>query len=144
NGKQRLSPRAWGGDQGESRGGSSVPDRSPARVTEADRDVCVGASARAARRCRGHLRRRVRASASVTRIYFFPSLAIPVDEGWRIEVHAWCCRLRSHRIVIPLVRKALGFERRRLTATEKQTCADRARWMFADNTRGHEISITAA
>ena len=70
-------------------------------------------------------------------VFLFPSLAIPVDEGWQIEVHAWCCRLRSHRVAIPLVRKALGFERARLSAMEKQTFAERARWMFADNTRGH-------
>ena len=67
-------------------------------------------------------------------VFLFPSLAIPGDEGWQIEVHAWCCRLRSHRVVIPLVRKALGFERARLSAMEKQTFAERARWMFADNT----------
>jgi len=60
-------------------------------------------------------------------VFLFPSLAIPVDEGWQIEVHAWCCRLRSHRVVIPLVRKALGFERARLSAMEKQTFAERAR-----------------
>jgi phosphatidate phosphatase APP1 len=78
------------------------------------------------------------------RIFFFPSVGIPVDGGWQVEVHAWCCRLRSRRVVIPLVRKALGFERVRLSATEKQTFAERARWMFADNTRGHAIAVAAA
>ena len=76
-------------------------------------------------------------------VFFFPSLALPVDEGWQIEVHAWCCRLRSHRVVIPVVREAFGFTRARLNAIEKQTFAERARWMFADNTRGHAITVTA-
>ena len=78
------------------------------------------------------------------RIFFFPSIGIPVDEGWQVEVHAWCYRLRSHRVVIPLVRKALGFERTRLTAREKQTFAERARWMFADNRSDHAIAVAAA
>jgi phosphatidate phosphatase APP1 len=78
------------------------------------------------------------------RLFFFPSLGIPVDDGWEVEVHAWCCRLRSRRVVIPLVRKALGLERTRLSASEKQTFAERARWMFADNKRGHAISVAAA
>jgi uncharacterized protein DUF2183 len=78
------------------------------------------------------------------RIFFFPSIGIPVDEGWQVEVHAWCYRLRSHRVVIPLVRKALGFERTKLTAREKQTFAERARWMFADNRRDHAIAVAAA
>ena len=75
---------------------------------------------------------------------FFPSLGIPVDGGWEVEVHAWCCRLRSRRVVIPLVRKALGFERIRLSATEKRTFAERARWMFADNKRGRAVAVAAA
>jgi phosphatidate phosphatase APP1 len=78
------------------------------------------------------------------RIFFFPSIGIPVDEGWQVEVHAWCYRLRSHRVVIPLVRKALGFERTRLSTSEKQTFAERARWMFADNRRDHAIAVAAA
>jgi uncharacterized protein DUF2183 len=78
------------------------------------------------------------------RLFFFPSLGIPIDGGWQVEVHAWCCRLRSRRAVIPLVRKALGFERVRLSASERQTFAERARWMFADNKRGHAIVVAAA
>jgi phosphatidate phosphatase APP1 len=78
------------------------------------------------------------------RICCFPSLGIPVDGGWQIDVHAWCYRLRAHRVVIPLVRKALGFERVRLSAIEKQTFAERARWMFADNLRGQAIAVEAA
>jgi phosphatidate phosphatase APP1 len=78
------------------------------------------------------------------RICCFPSLGIPVDGGWQIDVHAWCYRLRAHRVVIPLVRKALGFERVRLSAIEKQTFAERARWMFADNLRGQVIAVEAA
>jgi phosphatidate phosphatase APP1 len=78
------------------------------------------------------------------RICCFPSLGIPVDGGWQIDVHAWCYRLRARRIVIPLVRKALGFERVRLSAIEKQTFAERARWMFADNLRGQVIAVEAA
>jgi hypothetical protein len=78
------------------------------------------------------------------RIFFFPSIGIPVDEGWQVEVHAWCYRLRSHRVVIPLVRKLLGFERTRLTPLEKETFAERARWMFAINRRGHAIEVAAA
>jgi phosphatidate phosphatase APP1 len=78
------------------------------------------------------------------RIFFFPSLGIPVDGGWRVDVHAWCYRLRPHRVVIPLVRKALGFERVRLSAIDKQTFAERARWMFADNLRGQAITVAAA
>lgn len=78
------------------------------------------------------------------RICCFPSLGIPVDGGWQIDVHAWCYRLRAHRVVIPLVRKALGFERLRLSTIEKQTFAERARWMFADNTRGQAIAVAAA
>jgi phosphatidate phosphatase APP1 len=74
----------------------------------------------------------------------FPALAIPVEGGWQVDVHAWCYRLHARRVVIPLVRKALGFERVRLSATEKQTFADRARWMFADNTPGHSITVAAA
>jgi hypothetical protein len=81
---------------------------------------------------------------SEERIFFFPSLGIPVDDGWQVDVHAWCYRLRSRRVVIPLVRKALGFERTRLSADEKQTFAERARWMFADNRRGHAIEVNAA
>ena len=77
------------------------------------------------------------------RLFFFPSLGIPVDGGWEVEVHAWCCRLRSRRVVIPLVRKAFGFQRVRLSTTEKQTFAERARWMLAENKRGHTIAITA-
>ena len=77
-------------------------------------------------------------------ILLFPALGIPVDGGWHVEVHAWCYRLRSRAVVIPLVRKALGFERVRLSATEKQTFAERARWMFADNARGHTITVAAA
>jgi hypothetical protein len=78
------------------------------------------------------------------RLFFFPSLGIPIDGGWQVEVHAWCCRLRSRRAVIPLVRKALGFERVCLSASERQTFAERARWMFADNKRGHAIVVAAA
>jgi phosphatidate phosphatase APP1 len=74
----------------------------------------------------------------------FPSLGIPVDGGWQIDVHAWCYRLRAHRVVIPLIRKALGFERLRLSAAEKQTFAERARWMFAHNLRGQAIAVAAA
>jgi phosphatidate phosphatase APP1 len=77
-------------------------------------------------------------------MFFFPSIGIPVDGGWQVEVHAWCCRLRSRRVVIPLVRKALGFERVRLSASERQTFAERARWMFADNKRGHAIAVAVA
>ncbi len=77
-------------------------------------------------------------------ILLFPSLGIPVEGGWHVEVHAWCYRLRPRGVVIPLVRKALGFERVRLSATEKQTFAERARWMFADNARGHAITVAAA
>jgi len=78
------------------------------------------------------------------RVFFFPSIGIPVDEGWQVDVHAWCYRLRSYRVVIPLVRKALGFERTRLSPSEKQTFAERARWMFADNRRGQAIEVNAA
>ena len=85
-----------------------------------------------------------RRSKSEERIFVFPSIGIPVETGWQVEVHAWCYRLPSRRVVIPLVRRALGFERVRLSATEKQTFAERARWMFADNKRGHAISVTAA
>ena len=74
----------------------------------------------------------------------FPALGIPVEGGWQVEVHAWCYRLRAHRVVIPLVRKALGFERLRLSAAEKQTFAERARWMFAHNLRGQAIAVAAA
>ena len=77
------------------------------------------------------------------RVFFFPSLGTPVDDGWEIEVHAWCYRLRSRRVVIPVVRKALGFERMRLSAIEKETFAQRARWMFADNARGFVITVAA-
>jgi hypothetical protein len=80
---------------------------------------------------------------SEKRLFFFPSLGIPVDGGWEVEVHAWCCRLRSRRLVIPVVRKAFGFQRVRLSPAEKQTFAERARWMLADNTRGHSIAVTA-
>jgi phosphatidate phosphatase APP1 len=82
-----------------------------------------------------------RSWVSDERVFFFPSLALPVDDGWQVEVHAWCYRLRSHRVVIPLVRKALGFERTRLSASEKQTFAERARWMFAHNTPGSAIEV---
>ena len=75
---------------------------------------------------------------------FFPSLAIPVDEGWEIEVHAWCYHLRQRRAVIPLVRKAFGFRRARLNTTQKETFAERARWMLAENKRGHAIAVAAA
>jgi len=78
------------------------------------------------------------------RVCCFPSLGIPVDGGWQVEVHAWCYRLRAHRVVIPLVRKALDFERLRLSAAEKQTFAERARWMFAHNLRGQAIAVAAA
>lgn len=78
------------------------------------------------------------------RVCCFPSLGIPVDGGWQVEVHAWCYRLRANRVAIPLVRKALGFERLRLSAAEKQTFAERARWMFADNLRGQAIAVAAA
>jgi hypothetical protein len=74
----------------------------------------------------------------------FPSVGIPVDGGWQVEVHAWCFRLRPHRVVIPFVRKALGFERVRLSAAEKRMFAERARWMFADNLRGQAIAVAAA
>ena len=84
-----------------------------------------------------------RSWVSDERVFFFPSLALPVEDGWQVEVHAWCYRLRSHRVVIPLVRKALGFERTRLSANEKQTFAERARWMFAHNARGSAIEVTA-
>jgi phosphatidate phosphatase APP1 len=77
------------------------------------------------------------------RVCCFPSLGIPVDGGWQVEVHAWCYRLRAHRVVIPLVRKALGFERVRLSPDEKQTFAERARWMFADNLRGQAVAVAA-
>ena len=52
--------------------------------------------------------KRQRRWTSGDRIFFFPSIGIPVDDGWQVEVHAWCYRLRSHRVVVPLVRKALG------------------------------------
>ena len=77
------------------------------------------------------------------RVSLFPSLGIPVDGGWQVDVHAWCYRLRPRRVVIPLVRKALGFERVRLSSVEKQTFAERARWMFADNLRGQAIQVAA-
>jgi len=76
-----------------------------------------------------------------TEVFFYPSLGIPIDDGWQVDVHAWCYRLRSHRVAIPLVRKALGFERTRLSASEKQTFVERAQWMFAHNTRGHAIVV---
>src|SRR4029077_20851254 len=44
----------------------------------------------------------------------------------------------------PIVRKALGFEGVRLSAIEKQTFAERARWMFADNVRGQAIAVASA
>jgi phosphatidate phosphatase APP1 len=90
---------------------------------------------------RPHLPRR---KARDGRVCCFPSVGIPVDGGWQVEVHAWCFRLRAHRVVIPFVRKALGFERVRLSAAEKQTFAERARWMFADNLRGQAIAVAAA
>jgi len=106
--------------------------------------MCQGA--RQARRGAGNLRGRPRTPPPVSRpnILLFPSLGIPVDDGWEVEVHAWCYRLRPRGVVIPLVRKALGFERVRLSPTEKQTFAERARWMFADNARGHAITVAAA
>ena len=79
----------------------------------------------------------------MNRTFFFPAIGIPVDEGWQVEVHAWCYRLRSHRLVIPLVRKALGFERTRLSPSEKQRFAERAQWMFAHNARGHPVAVAA-
>ncbi|PYR33496.1 MAG: hypothetical protein DMF90_20585 [Acidobacteria bacterium] len=73
---------------------------------------------------------------------FFPSLGLPEGDGsWQIEVHAWCFRLRARRFVIPIVRKALGFKHVRLTATEQQRFAERARWMFVDNKRGRSIVV---
>jgi phosphatidate phosphatase APP1 len=76
-------------------------------------------------------------------LFVYPSLGIPVDDGWQVEVHAWCYRLRSHRVAIPLVRKALGFERTRLSESEKRTFAERARWMFAHNSAGRVIDLAA-
>jgi len=74
---------------------------------------------------------------------FFPSLGVPTDDGtWQIEVHAWCFRLRARRLVIPLVRKALGLEHATLTPSQEQTFVERARWMFVDNKRGRSISVT--
>lgn len=84
-----------------------------------------------------------RRSRGDRRVCCFPSLGIPVDGGWQVDVHAWCYRLRTHRVAIPLVRKALGFERVRLSGVEKQTFAERARWMFANNLRGQAIAVAA-
>jgi phosphatidate phosphatase APP1 len=44
-------------------------------------------------------------------------------------------------MVVPLVRKLLGFEKIRLTPAQKQIFAERARWMFVDNKRGRAISV---
>jgi phosphatidate phosphatase APP1 len=77
------------------------------------------------------------------RVCCFPALGIPVDGGWQVDVHVWCYRLRARHIVIPVVRKALGFERVRLSAAEKQTFAERSRWMLADNLRGQAIAVVA-
>jgi phosphatidate phosphatase APP1 len=75
---------------------------------------------------------------------FFPALGLPTGEGtWQIDLHAWCFRLRPRRLVIPLVRKALGFDHVTLTSSQKQTFAERARWMFVDNRRGRSIAVTA-
>jgi len=75
---------------------------------------------------------------------FFPAFGVPDGEGgWLIDLHAWCFRVRPRRLVIPLVRKALRFDHARLTALQKQTFAERARWMFVDNKRGRSIAVAA-
>ncbi len=75
---------------------------------------------------------------------FFPALGLPDGEDtWQIDVHAWCFRLRPRRLVIPVVRRALGYERATLTPLQRQTFAERARWMFVDNKRGRSIAVTA-
>ncbi len=75
---------------------------------------------------------------------FFPSLALPEGEDtWQISIHAWCFRLHPRRLVIPMVRRVLGYERATLTPLQRQTFAERARWMFVDNKRGRSIAVAA-
>ena len=63
---------------------------------------------------------------------FFPSLGTrAADGGWLVKVHAWCFRMHPLKIVVPVVRKLLGFERTRLTVAQKDIFAERARWMLA-------------
>src|SRR5262249_42459242 len=54
----------------------------------------------------------------------------------------WCFRLRPRRLVIPMIRRALRYQHATLTALERQTFAERARWMFVDNKR-RSIAVTA-
>jgi phosphatidate phosphatase APP1 len=74
---------------------------------------------------------------------FFPSLGTrATDGGWLVEVHAWCFRMHPLKIVVPVVRKLLGFERTRLTVAQKDIFAERARWIFVDNKRHRMISVS--
>jgi hypothetical protein len=74
---------------------------------------------------------------------FFPSLGTrATDGGWVVEVHAWCFRMHPLKMVVPVVRKLLGFERARLTVAQKEIFAERARWMFVDNKRHRIISVS--
>jgi phosphatidate phosphatase APP1 len=45
------------------------------------------------------------------------------------------------KIVVPVVRNLLGFERARLTVAQKDIFAERARWLFVDNKRHRMISV---
>jgi len=74
---------------------------------------------------------------------FFPSLGTRADGGWLVEVHAWCFGMHPPKIVVPVVRKLLGFKRTvRLTVAQRDIFAERARWMFVDNKRHRMISVS--
>ena len=75
---------------------------------------------------------------------FFPSIGLPKGgDTWQVDIHAWCFRLRPRRLVIPMIRRALGYQHATLTPLQRQTFAERARWMFVDNKRGRSIAVTA-
>jgi len=98
--------------------------------------------ARAPGRGAGGLCGGCRAHADVKREpIFFPSLGTrAADGGWLVEVHAWCFKMHPLKIVVPVVRNLLGFERARLTVAQKDIFVERARWMFVDNRCGGSSS----
>ena len=76
-------------------------------------------------------------------VIFFPTLGRRVQAGseWELDIHGWVFEPERRALLLPVFRRALGFDDDEMTAGEKQIFAERARWFLVDNQRGRRLHV---
>ena len=75
-------------------------------------------------------------------VVLYPALGRAVSGGWELQLHGIVYEPESHPLLAKFMRRALGIDDDKLSATEKRIFKQRSSYFLVDNERGKEFSVS--